>query len=514
MPTKTNDTAQAAQAGDQASEPEGATGTPSEKSRIKRSILKDQLKQQLQEKSGERRKRKTAETRVAAAQHRPGRNDLQPRLETVTRPIGALHPSPDRARITSPEQLEKVIGSVSQFGLVLPLLIDRHDQIVSGHILWEAAKKLGFDAIECRIIDHLEEAEIEALSLALNRIAETGSWDLDRLRERMITIETGGIELTSTGFTLPEIDQIMIDPEPAEAESEDGEAEEEDEDRPPVSQLGDLFELGEHRLLCGDALEECSYQAVLADRKAQCVVSDAPYNCAIEDFVSGLGKHKHQDFQMACGEMDAASFTDFLQSYLAHCKAHSSSGAVIFACMDFRQIEKLLIAGEQVGLTRNNVAIWNKGSGGMTGSVYRSAYENIVVFCNGKAPATNNVALGRHGRDRTNVWSYPGANRRGSSAASQLASHPTAKPVELVEDALLDVTRRGELVLDPFMGSGTTLIAAERSGRIACGIELEPKYVDRTIRRWEELTGEEAVHAETGLTFAELSETRRQQEQD
>lgn len=474
--------------------------------------LPDALKPQLQAKSTARRKSTAAETGVAAAQSRRGRNDLQPAIENVRKPLNALRPSAARARETTKAQLERVIMSIKQFGLVMPVLIDKDDQIVSGHIVWEAARKLGFETIECRIVDHLEGIELRALSLALNRIAETGRWDIEILREQMIEIETGGIDLSTTGFTLSEIDQITLTTLPTEEEGEEG-TEDDPESEPPVSIIGDLFQLGDHRLLCGDALDEASYKNILGDQLAQSVFSDSPYNCKIDKFVSGLGKHKHVDFEMACGELDDAQFTEFLKTYLTHCMAFTSKGAVIYACMDWRQIEKLLMAAGGIGLKRNNIVVWNKGSGGM-GSLYRSAHEFIAVFCNGKVPATNNVELGRHGRDRTNVWSYPGANRRGSSSGKALADHPTPKPVELVEDALLDVTNRGEIVLDPFLGSGTTMIAAEQTGRICCGIELDTKYVDRAIRRWEEFTGKQAIHIASGLTLEELITARASTKED
>jgi len=469
------------------------------------------IKRQLQKKSSRRRSRNAAEARIEAAASKHGRNDLQPDLRIVKKPINALKSGPHRTRKTNAEQLERVITSIQHFGLVMPILIDRDEQVVQGHVVWEAARKLGFETIGCIVVDHLDPLEIEALGIALNRLGETGTWDLDILRERMIEIRSGGIELTNTGFIVPEIDQILLDPEPADEAGEDESDLEDDEPAvDPVVVLGDLFALGEHRVLCGDALEDASYALVLEGRTAQSVFSDAPYNLKIEGFASGLGKAKHSDFEMACGELGDEEFTDFLATYLNHCSNSCSKGAVIFACMDFRQIDLLLLAGRRVGLFRNNVAVWNKGSGGMTGSVYRSAYENVVVFCTDKSPATNNVELGKHGRDRTNVWSYPGANRKGSSAAAALADHPTPKPVELVEDALLDVTNPGDIVLDPFLGSGTTLIAAERTGRICCGIELDPKYVDLTIRRWERETGKEAIHIESEMTFAELAVARSQ----
>ena len=467
------------------------------------------LKRQLQQRTAEQRARNNAETAVVAAQHGKGRNDPQPSLVTVVKPIGELIPSVNRTRETTPQLLEATIRSLTRFGMLLPILIDKRGQIVAGHALWEAATRLGLEKIECRIVEHLDPLELEAPSLALNRIGEIGKFNLVKLRERMIAIESAGIVLTTTGFTLPEISQIKLKPVPAESEEDDdGDCDGEPEAAGSISILGDLFQLDRHRLLCGDALDKLSYERVLDGRQAHAVFSDAPYNCKIEGFVGGLGQHKHEDFLMFAGKESDEEFLDFLTKYLAHCRAFTSDGAVIFACMDWRQLDQLLLAGRAAELTRLNILVWNKGAGGM-GGVYRSAHEFVAMFCNGKSPATNNVELGANGRDRTNVWTYPGANRKGSSAAKALVDHPTPKPVELIIDALLDVTNPGDVVLDPFHGSGATTIAAEQCDRNACSIELDPKYVDRSIRRWERLTGSEAVHIETGLTFTALAEMRR-----
>jgi DNA modification methylase len=466
------------------------------------------LKKQLQAQTGKRRARNLAETQVTMAQHGLARNDLQPAMRIVPRPIEALTPGPNRTRETTAQLLESTIRSIKKFGIVLPILIDAQDFIVAGHTLWEAAKSLGLETIECRIVEHLDPIELEALSLALNRIGEIGKFDLAKLRDRMIAIESHGIELISTGFTLPEIGQIKVMPLPEETEQEEGDS------APtgiPLTRLGDLYSLGSHKLLCGDALAATSYQRVLEDDLPSAVFSDPPYNCKIEGFVGGLGKHKHKDFAMFAGQESTEEFHQFLATYLNHCRDCCAVGAVVFACMDWRQIDVLLDAGRVAGLHRINMAVWNKGSGGM-GGLYRSAHEIVAVFCTAKSPAVNNVALGVHGRDRTNVWTYAGANRSGSSAGKALADHPTPKPVELVVDALLDVTHPGDIVLDPFIGSGTTIIAGEQSGRRVCGIELDPQYVDRTIRRWEELTGKNAIHIESGLTFAELSVERAETE--
>lgn len=485
----------------------GTTAGSSKKPAAKRKMFSDRMKEQLQEKSRARRKGQAAKTRVVGAASRPARNDIQPRLVVIEKPLSDLQPSPNRTRVTTPEQLEKVITSIRQFGLVMPVLIDRNDMVISGHVICEAAEQLGFETVPCLSAEHLDEDEIEALALALNRVGETGTWDTDLLREQMIRLESAGIDLATTGFTLPEIDQITTLSEPAEGDGDEDELKDDEGSAPVVPLIGDIYQLGVHRLHCADALETDSYVRLLANELAQCIFSDPPYGCKIEGFVSGLGKHKHQNFVQGAGDLEREELQKFFTAYLGHCKAFSSAGAIIFACMDFRQIDILLLAAMDVGLTRNNIAVWDKGSGGM-GGLYRNAHEFVAVFCNGNTPATNNIRLGRHGRDRCNIWRYPGANRPGSSSAKALADHPTPKPIPLVEDALLDVTNRGDIVVDPFIGSGSTILAAENTGRICRGIELDPKYVDRAIRRWERETGVPAIHVETGLTFDELARDR------
>ncbi|WP_159456631.1 DNA-methyltransferase [Altererythrobacter xiamenensis] len=237
------------------------------------------------------------------------------------------------------------------------------------------------------------------------------------------------------------------------------------------------------------------------------IFTDCPWNIPIAGFVSGLGKVKHQDFKMGAGEMPKEEFVDFCDRFHELGAANLIDGGVFYSCIDWRSADVIMKSGRRAGLRHINTAVWNKGSGGM-GSPWRSAHEFIVIFCKGKKCAVNNIELGKHGRDRTNVWSYPGANRKGSSASKALANHPTPKPVEMVRDALLDVSNRGGIVLDPFMGSGTTIIAAEQCGRVARGIELDPAYVDVAVRRWEELIGRPAMHAETGLSFSEMAEKR------
>jgi DNA modification methylase len=278
---------------------------------------------------------------------------------------------------------------------------------------------------------------------------------------------------------------------------------------PPVTEAGDLWMLDAHKILCGNALDAASYKALMGTDKANSVFTDPPYNVPIEGHVSGLGQNHHREFPMAVGEMDCVTFTNFLQKALGHMAQSSEGGSLIYACMDWRHMSELLVAARANALEMLNLCVWSKPNAGM-GSLYRSQHELVFVFKAGPGPHRNNVQLGRHGRNRTNIWSYatsPGFGRPGEEG-SLAALHPTVKPVAMVADAILDSSRRGDIILDPFLGSGTTLMAAERTSRRCFGLELDPLYVDVILRRWQTYTGASAVHAASGLKFDEIAAAR------
>ena len=266
--------------------------------------------------------------------------------------------------------------------------------------------------------------------------------------------------------------------------------------------------IGAHRLYCGDALTAETYEALLGENRADLVFSDPPYNVPIAGHVSGLGKARHREFAMASGEMSKDEFTIFLKTALNLMARFSRDGSIHFICMDFRHMAELLEAGSEAYAELKNLCIWDKQSGGM-GSLYRSQHELVFVFKSGKVPHVNNVQLGRYGRYRTNIWSYPGLNGFGRRRGESLAAHPTVKPVSLVADAIRDCSKRGDLVLDPFAGSGTTTLAAERTGRRAAAVELDPAYVDLAIQRWERLTGDTALLDGDGRPFSAIAAERR-----
>ncbi|NTZ42155.1 site-specific DNA-methyltransferase [Altererythrobacter sp. SALINAS58] len=320
------------------------------------------------------------------------------------------------------------------------------------------------------------------------------------------TLQVHDLDLSSIGFSDQERDIILLDDVKAVPET-GADDQVDDPPRDPVSCIGDIWKMDEHRVICGDALEAATYEALLLDGQAQAVLTDPPYNVKIQGNVSGLGKKVHDEFAMASGELNEQEWQAFLDKVLTRLNENVVSGAVLFLFMDWRSIHRVYAAGFAAKLKLVNLAVWYKQSGAM-GALYRSAHELVAVFCKGEKPRVNNVELGRHGRDRQNVWLAPGANRKGSSANEMLASHATPKPVELCVDAILDVTARGDMILDAFLGSGTTLIAADKTGRSCRGIELEPGFVDVSVQRWQRLTGGEAVLVETGETFSEVAARR------
>ena len=472
---------------------------------FERKLIRDaKFKQARLDKTKGRRGALNRERQIADQCGLARRNDLLPELQVRQMPIEQLRPAPRRLRKVDPDHVDRLVSSIFDLGFTLPILV-RNGVIIDGHVRFVAARKLELPTVPVIDCSHLDSAQARKLALAANRLAELGEWDIDQLRIEMLELIDLDIDLGATGFSLQEQDIILLDPLGEEA----GGSEAEPPSLPdnPTSQSGDIWVLNAHRVICGNALQACTYYAVLEDKQAHLVLTDPPYNVDIRGNVSGLGKKVHDEFVMASGEMDDAQWQAFLDTVLTHLTEQVLAGSVLFVFMDWRSIHRLIEAGLGCGLSQYNLVVWHKQSGGM-GAGYRSAHELVAVFCKGEHPRTNNILLGKHGRNRTNVWSFPGANRSGSSANEMLHLHATPKPVELCVDAILDFTERGEVVLDAFLGSGTTLVAAEKSGRICRGIELDPGFVDVSVLRWQRLTGDEALLAATGETFAEVAARR------
>jgi DNA modification methylase len=429
------------------------------------------------------------------------------RLCVVYKGVSELKPDPKNARRHSAKHIKQIGESIRRLGFNVPILIDRVGNVIAGHARLEAAKRLGMSEVPTICLDDLTEAQIAVFKLADNRLCEIGEWNDALLAEQL----QGLLELNLdfdvdiTGFEMPHIDRLVTSlshpkevPDPADELPEISKT-------LSVSKLGDVWILDKHRLICGDARDPQSFQELMNGELARLTITDPPFNVKIDGHASGRGATKHEEFLMASGEMSSEEFITFLSQALTLLAAHMQDGAFCYLFIDWGHVYELLVAGKKTFSEPKNLCVWTKDRAGL-GSFYRSQHELIFLFKKGSAAHVNNIQLGRFGRNRSNVWSYPSPVSFGRSVdeGELLTLHPTVKPVALIADALLDCTRRGEVVLDAFLGSGTAIIAAERTGRACRGIELDPRYVDLAIRRWQALTGKSARHAGSGRTFAEL----------
>jgi hypothetical protein len=413
-----------------------------------------------------------------------------------------LKPFKHNARTHPPKQIEQIAGSIRRYGFTNPILIDEESEIIAGHGRLLAAKKLRMTEVPALTVTGLSDLEKRGLRLSDNRIPLGASWDKELLQIelREITLEAPDL-IEFSGFEIGEIDVLLAD----------GEADPDDEVVPavpvqPVSEIGDIWLVGPHRVGCGDAKDVQFVREVTAG-PVHAAFMDPPFNQPIAGHVGGNGRIKHREFHEASGEMTEAQFVAFLKATLGSAVDVSVPGAVHFLCMDHHHLNELFEAASTLYDRRLNMCVWKKSNAGM-GSLYRSHHELVAVYRVPGAPHRNNVELGRHGRNRTNIWSYASVNTFGGSRQQDLVLHPTVKPLGLVADAIMDVTRRGEKVLDLFLGSGTTLMAAERVGRVFAGLDIDPGYVDVALDRWMQMTGGQVRLKATGQTFEEVRAER------
>lgn len=427
-------------------------------------------------------------------------------LEISEIPIVKLRPFPRNARTHTTKQIHQILASIREFGFTNPIIVDESNTIICGHGRVEAAKLLNYEVVPAIRNGNLSDAQKRAYVLADNKLALNSGWDPEILAIEFQYLSESELsfEVEITGFDTAEID-ILIDGPPKKLSDEGA-------DHVPapasfsVTRLGDIWNLGKHKIVCGDARNPDLYPALL-ETPARLVFADPPYNVPIDGHVCGLGAVKHREFTMASGEMRSPEFRSFLTTVFRNAADHSVDGAIHYICMDWRSIAEVTEMGKVVYSELKNLCIWNKNNGGM-GSFYRSKHELIFVFKVGKGPHLNTIELGRNGRYRTNVWDYATVDSRRPTRSSESAMHPTIKPVALVIDAIKDCSRRGEVVLDPFGGSGTTIIAAEKSRRRARVIEIDPIYVDVAVRRWQHLTGGTAILESNDLSFSEVARSR------
>ena len=427
-------------------------------------------------------------------------------------PLEGLTPYKSNARTHTKAQIRQIADSIARFGFNSPVLIDDDGHIVAGHGRVAAAKQFGLSAVPARRLSHLSETEKSAYVLADNKLAEKAGWDRETLAIELQGLIDINFDVELTGFEVSEIDVILEDNDGAKAEFNGSEDDIPDPQADAlITRPGDVWVLGKHCIMCGNALNDADYVRLLGDEKAEFVFTDPPYNVRIDGNVCGKGAIRHREFAMASGDMTEEAFTGFLTTAFRHLVAHSKDGSIHDICMDWRHIAEMMDAGNRVYSELKNLCVWTKKNAGM-GTFYRSRHELVFVWKSGTAAHMNNFKLGQHGRSRTNVREYAGITSMGAERLEQLAMHPTVKPVALVADAIKDCSRRNGIVLDPFLGSGTTVIAAERTGRRARGIELDPVYVDVAVRRWQDCAGKAAILAATGQTFEDVAEERTELE--
>lgn len=421
-----------------------------------------------------------------------------PHIEMV--PHASLRPNPTNPRKHSPKQIEQICQSLRRFGFKGALIVTDEGLIISGNALWEAAGMIGMDEVPVIQASFLSEADQRAFALAHNRLAELSEWDDDLLAAELEFLFEQDYDLGVTGFDLADLDLSVV-----QATETEPPVELPDEDMVPVSRPGDLWQIGPHRLYCGNARDTLSYEALLADERAALIFSDPPYNIPIAGNVSGLGRKVHREFLEGSGELTSPEFTAFLRTVFRNCARFSLDGSIHYHCMDWKHIREIIDAADGIYAFKQ-LAVFAKTNAGM-GAFYRSQHELVFIFKSGKARHINNFALGATGRHRSNLWTYAGVNTFRRGRDKDLENHPTVKPLAMVIDALLDCSNRGDLVLDPFSGSGTTLVAAHRTKRRGAAIELDPLYVDTSLRRLAAASGLTPRLAD-GRTFDEVATDR------
>ena len=418
--------------------------------------------------------------------------------------LNSLKAYANNAKIHNEPQLQALAASIKQFGFNSPILIDENNEIIAGHGRIEAAKIIGLTEVPVIRLSHLSEAQKRAYRLADNKISEKGGWNEDILKLELSELESlcNDFDITITGFDSVELDVLLDDSKKEHKISETLNTEPYVPENEIVTKPDDVWLLGKHRIVCGNSQDEETFSKLMQTQKAKMVLQDPPFNVKIQGHVGGSGKIKHKEFAFASGEMTDEQFIQFLETNFKLCAKFSKSGSLHYNFMDWRHSMHILAAAQKSFASFINLCVWNKGSGAL-GSLYRSQHELCFIFKNAKESHINNVELGKNGRYRTNVWNYPGVNSFGGHK-KDLKMHPTVKPVEMLYDAILDVTKRGDLILDTFLGSGSTLIAAEKAHRICYGIEFEPLYVDTAIRRFQELFKIDAIRENDGKTYNEL----------
>jgi DNA modification methylase len=423
-------------------------------------------------------------------------------------PLSTLRLAERNARTHSQSQIRQLAEAISEFGFINPIIVDGRRKIIAGHARAASAKLLGLKSVPTIAVTNLSETEIRAYMLADNKLAEKSGWDREMLALEFEALQVAlpdiGLDLKITGFDVGEIESVMSDFAENRPDPND---EIPDMDEAVTSKTGDIFILGGHRIMVGDARNRDDYAELMGSEVAEMAFLDPPYNVKINGHVGGRGRTKHREFAHASGEMTSPQFTQFLKESLGTTVRYVKDGAIVYVCMDWRHSPKLLEAGSSVFDELKNICVWSKSNAGQ-GSFYRSQHEFVFVFKRGKAPHTNTFELGQHGRNRSNLWQYAGVNSFRAGRMDELKMHPTVKPVALIADAMKDCSRRGSIILDSFAGVGSSMLAAEQVGRRAFCIEIDPRYVDTAVRRWQRMTRKDAILESNGQAFDDLCNGR------
>lgn len=429
-----------------------------------------------------------------------------PGLSVQPRHLDNIKVKGRNARLHPAEQIGRLTASIRAFGFTAPIIIGTGDVVLAGEARLEAARAAGLSVVPTISLAHLKPEEQRAYMLADNQLATLASWDEDILKLEVMDLSAFdlGFPIEALGFDTEELDRLLLDPVDQDAPEDEALPE---VDAVAVTRPGDVWRMGKHRLICGDARELETFDRLMGAELARMVFTDPPYNCKIKGHVTKRNSGA-REFAMAAGEMTPEEFTGFLSDALGLAARFAAAGSIHFVFMDWRNVIPVMAAGQTVIGPLKNLIVWAKPNAGM-GFFYRSQHELCFVFKKGDARHINNFGLGGHGRYRTNVWRYPGASGFHAERRKEAELHVTPKPVGMIADAILDVSLRGEVVLDPFGGSGSTLMAAERTGRRARLIELDPLYCDVICRRFMALGGQAVLEGQD-LTFEEAAAPRSQ----
>lgn len=428
-------------------------------------------------------------------------------------PVNRLKPFKKNPRDHSAAHVSELAQSIGAFGMNVPILCDEVYEIIAGHATLLGCKSLGMIEVPAIRLGHLSEAEKVAFRIAHNRLCEKGKWDPELLVANFEILYEQDLtfDFETTGFSTGEIDVMRLGGKDAvKAAADAARVDEEVVELPnplrtPVARLGDRFTIGRHVVVVGDARERATLELAMGNRRADLALCDAPYGCAIAGHASGLGRVKHDDF-IEGSNLSPDELRDLIGRASSLQAAFSKPGAFNIQFTDWRAMFDMQLANRDIYPELKHICIWKKTNGGM-GSLWRGAWEGILVYRVGGGKSRNNVMLGKHGRNRTDVFEYAGVNTFKAGRMEELIAHPTCKPVPLLADLILDVTPIGGTVLDVFLGSGSTVLAAEEAQRRGVGIELDPKYVDVAIRRIERRVAKSAIH-QSGKSFDELAKLR------